>query len=139
MLALGTTTIDRNKYSIAKTFQLIATPTLSLSLPHPQLLKALEMFDGNLDDYLHLLLPPVVKLFDSQENPIHVRRSVTQSMVHSANHTLIHSHSFSITNYCQTDLYLLTYTYSFHAYMVATYYFHPSPQGGYFDIIPLQI
>ena len=39
-----------------------------------QLLKALELFDGNLDDYLHLLLPPVVKLFDNPENPIHIRR-----------------------------------------------------------------
>ncbi|XP_035824600.1 serine/threonine-protein kinase mTOR isoform X2 [Aplysia californica] len=45
-----------------------------------KLLKALEMFDGNLDDYLHLLLPPVVKLFDSPENPIHVRRSALETI-----------------------------------------------------------
>nr|FAA04053.1 TPA: mechanistic target of rapamycin [Lymnaea stagnalis] len=45
-----------------------------------KLLKALEMFDGNLDDYLHLLLPPVVKLFDNAENPIHVRRSALETI-----------------------------------------------------------
>ncbi|KAK0063750.1 serine/threonine-protein kinase mTOR-like isoform X1 [Biomphalaria pfeifferi] len=45
-----------------------------------KLLKALELFDGNLDDYLHLLLPPVVKLFDNPENPIHVRRSALETI-----------------------------------------------------------
>ena len=39
-----------------------------------QLLNALQLFGANLDDYLHLLLPPVVKLFDSTEVPIPVRR-----------------------------------------------------------------
>ena len=41
-----------------------------------QLLNALQLFGANLDDYLHLLLPPVVKLFDSTEVPIPVRRWV---------------------------------------------------------------
>ncbi|XP_059160425.1 serine/threonine-protein kinase mTOR-like [Physella acuta] len=45
-----------------------------------KLLKALELFDGNLDDYLHLLLPPVVKLFDNPDNPIHVRRSALETI-----------------------------------------------------------
>ncbi|GFN76929.1 mechanistic target of rapamycin (serine/threonine kinase) [Plakobranchus ocellatus] len=45
-----------------------------------KLLKALELFDGNLDDYLHLLLPPVVKLFDNPENPIHIRRSALETI-----------------------------------------------------------
>ncbi|BFZ23557.1 hypothetical protein BsWGS_26596 [Bradybaena similaris] len=45
-----------------------------------KLLKALEMFDGNLDDYLHLLLPPIVKLFDNPENPLHIRRSALETV-----------------------------------------------------------
>ncbi|WAR26259.1 MTOR-like protein [Mya arenaria] len=39
----------------------------------PQILKlltALQLFGANLDDYLHLLLPPVVKMFDSSDIPI---------------------------------------------------------------------
>ncbi|XP_064598762.1 serine/threonine-protein kinase mTOR-like [Liolophura sinensis] len=39
-----------------------------------KLLNALQLFGANLDDYLHLLLPPVVKLFDSQDVPMNVRR-----------------------------------------------------------------
>lgn len=41
-----------------------------------QLLNALQLFGANLDDYLHLLLPPVVKLFDSPDVPLSVKRSV---------------------------------------------------------------
>ena len=33
------------------------------------------MFGSSLDDYLHLLVPPVVKLFDSSDIPLSVRRS----------------------------------------------------------------
>lgn len=39
-----------------------------------KLLNALQLFGANLDDYLHLLLPPVVKLFDSAEAPLKVRK-----------------------------------------------------------------
>lgn len=41
-----------------------------------QLLNALQMFGSSLDDYLHLLVPPVVKLFDSSDIPLTVRRLV---------------------------------------------------------------
>ena len=41
---------------------------------HFQLLNAMQNFGANLDDYLHLLLPPVVKLFDSPDIPLPVRR-----------------------------------------------------------------
>lgn len=34
-----------------------------------KLLDALKKFGNNLDDYMHLILPPIVKLFDSQDNP----------------------------------------------------------------------
>ena len=39
-----------------------------------QLLNALQMFGSSLDDYLHLLVPPVVKLFDSPDIPHSVRK-----------------------------------------------------------------
>ena len=39
-----------------------------------QLLNALQLFGANLDDFLHMLLPPVVRLFDSSDVPIAVRR-----------------------------------------------------------------
>ena len=34
------------------------------------------MFGSSLDDYLHLLVPPVVKLFDSADIPFAVRKYV---------------------------------------------------------------
>ena len=34
----------------------------------------MQLFGANLDDYLHLLLPPVVKLVDLREIPLPVRR-----------------------------------------------------------------
>uniref|UniRef100_A0A4W3GLM4 Serine/threonine-protein kinase TOR n=1 Tax=Callorhinchus milii TaxID=7868 RepID=A0A4W3GLM4_CALMI len=39
-----------------------------------KLLNAIQLFGANLDDYLHLLLPPIVKLFDGQEVPLVPRR-----------------------------------------------------------------
>ncbi|XP_071946239.1 serine/threonine-protein kinase mTOR-like [Antedon mediterranea] len=44
------------------------------------LLGAMQKFGANLDDYLHLLLPPVVKLFDSNEVPMEVRRTALESI-----------------------------------------------------------
>nr|QXN57741.1 serine/threonine-protein kinase [Bemisia tabaci] len=37
-----------------------------------KLLQALPMFRNNLDEYLHLILPPIVRLFDSSDCPISV-------------------------------------------------------------------
>ncbi|KAK3104575.1 hypothetical protein FSP39_005244 [Pinctada imbricata] len=45
-----------------------------------KLLNALQLFGANLDDYLHLLLPPVVRLFDSQEIPIPVRKVALETI-----------------------------------------------------------
>ena len=42
-----------------------------------QLLHAIQLFGANLDDYLHLMLPPMVKLFDTQDVPLPVRKYVT--------------------------------------------------------------
>jgi hypothetical protein len=39
-----------------------------------QLLAAIQLFGANLDDYLHLLLPPIVKLFDAPEVPLPSRK-----------------------------------------------------------------
>lgn len=41
-----------------------------------QLLNAIQLFGANLDDYLHLLLPPIVKLFDAPDVPLQARKSV---------------------------------------------------------------
>jgi len=38
------------------------------------MLSCMQLFGPNLDDYLHLLLPPIVKLFDQREIPLTVRR-----------------------------------------------------------------
>lgn len=46
-----------------------------------QLLNAIQLFGANLDDYLHLLLPPVVKLFDAPDVPLQARKSVPRMAV----------------------------------------------------------
>lgn len=45
-----------------------------------KLLGALQLFGANLDDFLHMLLPPIVKLFDSQDNPFPVRKSAIETV-----------------------------------------------------------
>ncbi|XP_064459506.1 serine/threonine-protein kinase mTOR-like [Ornithodoros turicata] len=45
-----------------------------------KLLVALQKFKYNLDDYLHLVLPPVVKLFDSQDVPLQVRMTALETI-----------------------------------------------------------
>lgn len=71
-----------------------AACVLSLSVhlsPHPfllvQLLNAIQLFGANLDDYLHLLLPPIVKLFDAPDVPLQARKSVPHA-VSSERHIL---------------------------------------------------
>ena len=49
-----------------------------------QLLVALQKFGNNLDDYLHLVLPPIVRLFDAGDCPINVRRSALETVDHLA-------------------------------------------------------
>ncbi|KAF0036725.1 hypothetical protein F2P81_012037 [Scophthalmus maximus] len=39
-----------------------------------KLLNAIQLFGANLDDYLHLLLPPIVKLFDAPDVPLQARK-----------------------------------------------------------------
>ncbi|CAB1430956.1 unnamed protein product [Pleuronectes platessa] len=38
------------------------------------MLNAIQLFGANLDDYLHLLLPPIVKLFDAPDVPLQARK-----------------------------------------------------------------
>ncbi|XP_071445181.1 serine/threonine-protein kinase mTOR [Hetaerina americana] len=45
-----------------------------------KLLSALQKFGNNLDDYLHLILPPVVRLFDSSEVPLAVCRAALETV-----------------------------------------------------------
>jgi hypothetical protein len=39
-----------------------------------KLLAALQKFGSTLNDYMHLFLPPIVRLFDSQEVPMGIRK-----------------------------------------------------------------
>ncbi|XP_053307789.1 serine/threonine-protein kinase mTOR isoform X5 [Spea bombifrons] len=45
-----------------------------------KLLNAIQMFGANLDDYLHLLLPPIVKLFDAPDSPILARKAALETV-----------------------------------------------------------
>ncbi|XP_075136061.1 serine/threonine-protein kinase mTOR isoform X5 [Leptodactylus fuscus] len=45
-----------------------------------QLLNAIQMFGANLDDYLHLLLPPIVKLFDAPDSPLPARKAALETV-----------------------------------------------------------
>ncbi|XP_063292058.1 serine/threonine-protein kinase mTOR [Pelobates fuscus] len=45
-----------------------------------KLLNAIQMFGANLDDYLHLMLPPIVKLFDSQDSPMQARKAALETV-----------------------------------------------------------
>ncbi len=39
-----------------------------------QMLAALQLCGASLDDYLHLLVPPIVKVFETPTNPTDVRK-----------------------------------------------------------------
>uniref|UniRef100_A0A6I8SE13 Serine/threonine-protein kinase TOR n=1 Tax=Xenopus tropicalis TaxID=8364 RepID=A0A6I8SE13_XENTR len=45
-----------------------------------KLLNAIQMFGANLDDYLHLLLPPIVKLFDAPDSPMPARKVALETV-----------------------------------------------------------
>jgi FKBP12-rapamycin complex-associated protein len=45
-----------------------------------RLLNALQTFGSNLDGYLHLIVPPVVKLFESSDVPMNVRINALVTM-----------------------------------------------------------
>lgn len=49
-----------------------------------KLLLALQKFDDNLDDYLHLILPPIVRLFDANDCPIAVSKVAMETVDHLA-------------------------------------------------------
>lgn len=63
-----------------------------------QLLNAIQLFGANLDDYLHLLLPPIVKLFDAPDVPLQARKLVPRMDV-------LCCHSW-ISNEVLTELFL---------------------------------
>ncbi|KAG8142391.1 hypothetical protein E2320_006314 [Naja naja] len=44
------------------------------------LLNAIQLFGANLDDYLHLLLPPIVKLFDAPDAPLSARKAALETV-----------------------------------------------------------
>ncbi|KAJ6656782.1 hypothetical protein lerEdw1_003113 [Lerista edwardsae] len=45
-----------------------------------KLLNAIQLFGANLDDYLHLLLPPIVKLFDAPDAPLLARKAALETV-----------------------------------------------------------
>ncbi|KRT85885.1 HEAT domain-containing protein [Oryctes borbonicus] len=45
-----------------------------------KLLEALMKFGNNLDDYMHLILPPIVKLFDAQDCPTAVSKQALETV-----------------------------------------------------------
>ncbi|KAK6307934.1 hypothetical protein J4Q44_G00212050 [Coregonus suidteri] len=45
-----------------------------------KLLNAIQLFGANLDDYLHLLLPPIVKLFDAPDVPLQARKVALETL-----------------------------------------------------------
>ncbi|PNF25178.1 Serine/threonine-protein kinase mTOR, partial [Cryptotermes secundus] len=49
-----------------------------------KLLLALQKFGNNLDDYLHLVLPPIVRLFDAADCPLPVCRVALETVDHLA-------------------------------------------------------
>ncbi|KAJ1521597.1 hypothetical protein ONE63_003248 [Megalurothrips usitatus] len=49
-----------------------------------KLLLALQKFGNSLDEYLHLVLPPVVRLFDATDCPIQVCKAAMESIEHLA-------------------------------------------------------
>lgn len=49
-----------------------------------KLLLALQKFGDNLDDYLHLVLPPIVRLFDSNDCPLSVCQVAMETVAHLA-------------------------------------------------------
>lgn len=45
-----------------------------------QMLGALQKFGNTLEEYLHMILPPVVKLFDAHEIPINISKAAIQTI-----------------------------------------------------------
>lgn len=45
-----------------------------------KLLYALQKFEDNLDDYMHLVIPSIVKLFDASDCPIHVAKVAMETV-----------------------------------------------------------
>ncbi|KAI1309348.1 Serine/threonine-protein kinase mTOR [Halotydeus destructor] len=45
-----------------------------------KMLQALQHFGTNLDDYLHMILPPIIKLFDSTDIPLQLRKDALQTI-----------------------------------------------------------
>lgn len=45
-----------------------------------KLLEALKKFGNNLDDYMHLILPPIVKLFDAHDCPMAVSKQALETI-----------------------------------------------------------
>ena len=59
-------------------FSEISSPERSVT---GKLLSALQKFGSNLSDYMHLFLPPIVRLFDSPEVPMQVHFRVVDLLI----------------------------------------------------------
>uniref|UniRef100_A0A8C8SCE8 Serine/threonine-protein kinase TOR n=1 Tax=Pelusios castaneus TaxID=367368 RepID=A0A8C8SCE8_9SAUR len=61
-----------------------------------KLLNAIQLFGANLDDYLHLLLPPIVKLFDAPDVPLMARNCEVENSLAEASCPLLWAHTLAV-------------------------------------------
>ncbi|TPX35002.1 hypothetical protein SmJEL517_g02512 [Synchytrium microbalum] len=60
--------------------QIFETDNSERRLPTQKVLHAMIIFGSNLEEYLHLVIPVIVKLFERQDVPVHLRRSAMQTI-----------------------------------------------------------
>ncbi|MGH0147040.1 UNVERIFIED_CONTAM: hypothetical protein FKN15_060860, partial [Acipenser sinensis] len=91
-----------------------------------KLLNAIQLFGANLDDYLHLLLPPIVKLFDAQDVPLQARKTIqavlSACMIPTSNSGLDHH----LAGTLQVALWTLGQQVASTGYVVEPYRKYPS-------------
>ena len=59
--------------------QLFDADTSEKRLPTQKALHALALFGSNLEEYLHLIIPAMVKLFEKADTPLHIRKAAIQT------------------------------------------------------------
>jgi FKBP12-rapamycin complex-associated protein len=58
--------------------QILETDQSEKRMPAQKVLHALTVFGGIVDDYLHLVIPVIVRLFEKQDSPVIVRKAAIQ-------------------------------------------------------------
>lgn len=62
--------------------QLFDSDASEKRLSTQKVLHALTVFGVNIEEYMHLVIPVVVKLFEKQDVPVHIRKQGIQTMCH---------------------------------------------------------